>query len=850
MFHRSAFKQRLLCQVISAGLLTTAATSALAGDFVLVGNQISWTKGAVTGTATIGSGGNASTINLVNTNDANTLPNVSFSLEDYATSTDTYSLGLYMEVNSDSNDNQVEMSLGTVRVTTVNGSITSVAMVTNTGDDHYRPVEVNAQKVGSGSTINLSASFAAKANMISNPGTDPNKVTIQVDNVIAALSGNNGLFDDIIERFASNGDYSYHIGIQFLDAANNTVTSAELGTYDDNNDFTASAVGAPAITLGTPNLSAKFPSASFISGEFNIVDTLPDTGGSTGGGSTGGGSGSGGETVVDDQTLDDIDEDNAALDNAVNEALNSGGEISQEVVDQAKEAIQQSSDAIKQITDVIKEGGTVDQGNLLQAAQKISATVKTAVTVINNSDSDGTGDVEANTREAVNNLVDAIQNLQDREVELNDVEKEVFDNVLKDLAPAVSGLTEKTQTEEDLESEAEKLKKLTAANNALGVVASEESRKAVEDASRAIQKRLLALKTGEPVSDEDVKDNFEGNEEFREAAVENAPDRPNQGNVPPSEVTFSGDWGALLNNANSDALDKLRKAIAKALSKVVNVNEEFISILNLTVGVKAPDLSTEQTSPAQRAILAASDSEDAFNLAVDEQTGLITVTLPGEKYTAQLVSSKSVPVTDQPAFYFRPNGNALLVGNGVAYELAPSPVSLPAFVNAALEMSFDSTQRDNGSFYLTLSETDRFSGTFAYDNLTGLSPENCGNVSFAAPTTEVNAADYAFTMTCADNAINQRIVPFVDAEDFRASVAGFDLSVSIDRNTGFITIAGIGKLKPSFFVTSANAAETAFHEANKDSFGLAYMGEDVNGDGKLDYKVISDTGVQVLYAAD
>lgn len=844
MLYRSAFKQRLLCQFISAGLLTTAATSTMAGDFVLVGNQISWSKGAVTGTATIGSGGNASTINLVNTNDANTLPNVSFSLEDYATSNDTYSLGLYMEVNSDSSNNQVEMSLGTVRVTTVNGSITSVAMVTNTGDAFYRPVEVNAQKVGTGSTINLSASFAAKANMISNPGTDPNKVTIQVDNVIAALSGNNGLFDDIIERFASNGDYSYHIGIQFLDAADNTVTSAELGTYDDNNDFTASAVGAPAITLGTPTLAAKFPSASFISGEFNIVDTLPDSGGSTGG-SSGGGSGSGGETVVDDQTLDDIDEDNAALDNAINDA---GGEITPAIVDQAKEAIQQSSDAIKQITDVIKEGGTVDQGNLLQAAQKISATVKTAVTVINNSDSEGAGDVEESTREAVNNLVDAIQNLQDREVELNDVEKEVFDNVLKDLAPAVSGLTEKTQTEDDLNTEAEKLKKLTAANNALGVVASEESRKAVEDASRAIQKRLLELKTGGTVSDDEVKDNFEDNEEFREAAVENAPDRPNQGNVSPFDVILSGDFSAL--TRDSDAYKKVQRAVAKGLSRLLNINQEFIFITSLTAGVKAPELSAEQTSPAQRAILAATESEDVFNIVADEQTGLITVTLPGEKYTAQLVSSKSVPVTDQPAFYFRPNGNALLVGNGVAYELAPSPVSLPAFVNAALEMSFDSTQRDNGSFYLTLSETDRFSGTFAYDNLTGLSPENCGNVSFAAPTTEVNAADYAFTMTCADNAISQRIVPFVDAEDFRASVAGFDLSASIDRNSGFITIAGIGKLKPSFFVTPANAAETAFHEANQDSFGLAYMGEDVNNDGKLDYKVISSNGVQVLYAAD
>lgn len=837
---QSTFKKRLLTQVISAGLLATAATPALAGDFVLVGNQISWNKGAVSGTATIDSGGNASTINLVNTSNATTLPNVTFSLEDYATTTDTYSLGIYMEVNSDSGNNQVEMSLGTVRVTTANGSITSVAMVTNTGDAHYRPVEVNAQKVSGGSTLNLAASFAAKANMISNPAGNQNQVTIQVDNVVSALSGNNGLFDDIIERFASNGDYSYHIGIQHI---HSTTGNAEIGTYDDNNDFTASGIAAPAITLGTPNLSSKFSSATYISGEFNIVDTLPDSGGSTGGG---GGGGAGGETVVNDDTLNEIEEDNAELDNAVEEALNSG-DIPETVVTQTKDAVEQSANAIKDIADAIEGGTTVDQGNLLQAARRIAETVNTATKVINNASSD-TSEVEETTRQAVDNLVTAVKNLQDRDVELDTVQKEVFNDVLENLAPSVSGLAEKSQTEDDVKSQAEKLKQLTAANNQLGVTATEESKKAVEDATRSIQKRLLEVKSGTLVTDEQVKDSFQNDDNFREAAVDNAPDLPNQVNVLSSNVLVPDHLGTLRSNPN--AHEKVKRLIADILSKTLSVRQNFITILNLQPGMKQPQLGLESLSPDNRATLAATESTDSSSIVVDDETGLVTVTLPGEKYTAQLVSSKAVPVTDQAAFYFRPNGNALLVGNGVAYELAPSPVSLPGFVNAALAMSFDTTQRDNGSFYLTLSDTDRFSGTFAYDNLTGLSTENCGDISFVPPTTAVNAADYAFTMECADNAISQRILPFVDAEDFRASVAGFDLSATIDRNTGFITIEGVGKLKPSFFVTPANAAETAFHDANKDSFGLAYMGEDVNGDGKLDYKVISSTGVQVLYAAD
>lgn len=843
MQHRSSFRKRLLSQVISAGLLATATTSAMAADFVLVGNQISWNKGAVSGTATIDSGGNASTISLVNTSNSSTLPNVTFSLEDYASTSDTYSLGIYMEVNSDSGNNQVEMSLGTVRVTTVNGSITSVAMVSNSGDAHYRPVEVNAQKVSGGSTLNLSASFAAKANMISNPAGNQNQVTIQVDNVISALSGNNGLFDDIIERFASNGDYSYHIGIQHI---NSTTGNAEIGTYDDNNDFTASNVGAPAITLGTPNLSSKFSSATYITGEFNIVDTLPDTGGSTGGG----GSGSGGESVVDDQTLNEIEEGNAELDNAVEDALNNGGDVPAAVVTQTKDAVEKSANAIKEIADVINGGGTVDQGNLLQSARRITETVRTATRVINNSSSD-TSEVEETTRQAVDNLVAAVKNLQDREVELNDVEKEVFNDVLENLAPSVSGLAEKSQTEDDVKSQADKLKQLTEANNKLGVPASEEATKAVQDASRSIQKRLLEVKNGGLATDEQVSEEFNNNPEFREDALENSPNLPNTVNgASTAQARIEGSAFTTLLASNRAGL---QQALTNDLSTLLSIAASFIRISNLVVGQQEPlEQAAQSSSEYSRSIMAASETESdsTFDIAIDENTALVTITLAGERYLGRMVSVKAVPATDGANFYFRPNGNAVLVGEGLAYELAPMVADRFAFAAALAQMSYTLADRDNGSFYLALSDTDRFSGTFAYDNLVGLSPENCGNLTFGNPVDEVNSAEYAFTVNCTDNDISQRIVPFVDAEDFRASVAAFNLSATIDRNTGFITIDGIGKLKPSFFVTPANETETAFHTANKDSFGLAYMGEDVNGDGKLDYKVISSTGVQVLYAAD
>jgi len=76
------------------------------------------------------------------------------------------------------------------------------------------------------------------------------------------------------------------------------------------------------------------------------------------------------------------------------------------------------------------------------------------------------------------------------------------------------------------------------------------------------------------------------------------------------------------------------------------------------------------------------------------------------------------------------------------------------------------------------------------------------------------------------------------------------LTVATNRSSGFITINGVGVLKPSFFVSPRTAAEVTFYDANKDSFGLAYQAMDVNADGKMDYKVISATGTQLFYGVN
>lgn len=905
MQYRSTFKKRLLSQVISTSLLAGAATSAMAGDFVLSDNKINWANGAVSGSATVNAGGTADDIYLVHTSNANTLPNVSFTLEDLASTSDTYYVGLFMQVNSDSAINQVEMSLGTVQVTTVNGAVTGAAMVTS-GGANYRPIKVNAQRSTGGSTINLSADFNAQANMISFAS---NTVTVQVDNVISALSGNNNLFDDIIARFASNGEYSYSIGIQHLAS---TTGSAEIGTNDGSNTFVKSPLAAPAITLGTPTLAALFPSATYLSGNFNIVDSLPSSGGDSGSGGGGGGSTGSGEVVVDDSTLDSIDEDNAEVNDAVNDAIENGGDVPQEVVNQTEDALDQSSTAVNNLVEVVNDGGTLDPNNALEATRRIAETLDIATNVVNNSTSD-TADVEEKTLTALTNLVTVVSSLQQSNTELNDAQKEALNAVVQKAGSAIGGLVRRSQTEDDVD---DKNAKLAALGEAMANSNTEPTQEATEefvDAARAILKRRLEVQNGGgSMNDEEQVEKFNENPASNAAKappVPPAPPRPSTitqdtivdsyGGVGSGPGAFPVVTGALSSssqnapagtpasgtavtssfygsNISGGQAGSGAPGILNGAGRAGSTNlpatglgggigggfgggfassglGSGITTLKRNSNITEPNISSilspEGRSRQLAAATATETTETENQVEYDELTGLFTITLGTEKYLATLRSTKPVPVKAQTRFELMPDGNITFINAGYAYILSPGSASLLGFLESMLEQDFTPTVRADGSFYLQLSETDRFSGSYAFENMMGKDTASCTTVSFEAPTTHVNQADYAFTMRCDDVDVSQKIYPYVDATQFLNSLADFELDASYNRQNGFVTVEGIGNLKPSFFVREATAAETEFHTANKDRFGLAFMGEDVNGDGKLDYKVISATGVQVLYAA-
>lgn len=233
-----------------------------------------------------------------------------------------------------------------------------------------------------------------------------------------------------------------------------------------------------------------------------------------------------------------------------------------------------------------------------------------------------------------------------------------------------------------------------------------------------------------------------------------------------------------------------------------------------------------------------------FTVTTDSTTGNMTLSNGTEKYVAASPVSRLVPDSVPEGISYRPNGSAVLVGNGVATDLAPTAFDQTAFSSAVTSAGFQVTYRSNGTINIALGGNERFSGAFAYDNLG--SATSCGAVSVTAPTGNPAAPDYAFMVKCADG-VTQRVTPIPDNTSFYATLANADLNASTNRNTGVITIKTVGSFKPSFFVTPLSLTDTTYYNAIKNADGIAFRASDKNGDGKTDYEVLSADGVQILY---
>lgn len=261
--------------------------------------------------------------------------------------------------------------------------------------------------------------------------------------------------------------------------------------------------------------------------------------------------------------------------------------------------------------------------------------------------------------------------------------------------------------------------------------------------------------------------------------------------------------------------------------------------------VPPPDPDVEE----QEVIDAITDAfGDDTEVEVDEDDR-IQVTIGDDVFVGEIMEVADAPAGAPNGLTTLPDGRVVITGNGKAITIAPAASVPEGFSDAVLDaVAANVEMGPRGGFTLDLGDI-LFSATFGFQNVNpdAAEGEPGGNVTISWPEGDPNDPSHAFTVTFADGVV-QRIVPFAYEPGFYDSLAAMGFAVTTDRFTGVVTLDG-GPLsfKPSFYVMPLTAADEDFLNANADSRGLAYRPGDVNGDGILDYTVLSGEGAQVMY---
>jgi hypothetical protein len=237
--------------------------------------------------------------------------------------------------------------------------------------------------------------------------------------------------------------------------------------------------------------------------------------------------------------------------------------------------------------------------------------------------------------------------------------------------------------------------------------------------------------------------------------------------------------------------------------------------------------------------------QPGYRVEIDPVTFVVEVRTPIERYLTAISSIRQVPASLTEGIYFGRDGQAIVVNEGFAIELAPTASDIVSFMVALSQAGLQGRLRNNATFEIPLGNGQRFSGAFGYDNQIDFECA-CGGASFAEPTGAPNSPQHTYKINYA-NGSQQTIVPFLDNPAVYTSLRATNLPVSTDRNTGVITIVGVGALRPSYFVTAPSAADSAFLTQFGDANGIAVRALNANNDGIADYEIISSTGVQVVY---
>ena len=228
--------------------------------------------------------------------------------------------------------------------------------------------------------------------------------------------------------------------------------------------------------------------------------------------------------------------------------------------------------------------------------------------------------------------------------------------------------------------------------------------------------------------------------------------------------------------------------------------------------------------------------------AADSTTGSIGFAFDSGAIEAFVTDVAIVPDSVPEGVFIKPDGSAVIIEDGVAITLAPSPAELIEFV-AAIESvgegEYTTTIRDNGAIALTDTLTGYvFNATFSFDSI--VSAEPVAETRFRLPGEGNDPADpeeYQFSVTFEDGS-TQSLLPMIAAPQFYDSLSAQGFNIQTNRSTGVI-ITDRARFRPDYFSRPATSFEILFLNSNADESGVAYIPTDANGDGIEDFIVIT-----------
>lgn len=899
MSNNPRFVKKRLCQFVAAGLLLGAGSSVYANDFSLTSNQftISETNASdpdFSVTATLGSDGVLDTTgaNLpqfdLSSSTLNTgIPTFSFTIDSSgldANTTHNFKIGLSISDDASPTTRRFEAFLGTLTLA-VDGSKNV------TGTIPSQNLQVRAKK-GSATFYQAINNPSANGPVSISGGT----ITLSGSEAVTLLKaqGNDAL-DAVLDSFTLNGAFTFRVVIE-----ETTSGSAKL-SVKSGSTFTAVPKIGTACALDNNSTVGNvfqlitdtgFTDAYVVQGRFSsnrAVTNTPATaftescaasGGAGGGGAApveeatppAEGSVAAAEEAVNDlgSVLDEIDTSapldsdslgqlddlNGAIETAadtlsstVDDEIASSG-VSEATVASSTNLATKSAAATSAIANALSTGTAVSKTNLLgalNAGAKASATASK----VGGATTDSAAKQTLNTqnKEILTNSATLLNSLADKGEALNTAETDAVRTVATNLVSTTKSLASESTTAAELETFALQANTILEAQEKLGIPANTALIESVSEASDAIATNLITRQLtteGEAPSDTEIQEALASNNRLLESVLDVAI------KVPPSVI--------ISRDERSDRIKRRTILTTQALEYVTAATEKLINPNNVTLsgGLKASDallsflgqgrFTSALLDPTSGSSTRTGAALSETSIAIDEATGAVTINLPGESYSASIISIRSIPAVVPQGIKTRSDGRVTVVTRGAAIDLTPSAFGFIEFVATVNEAGFTYDQTANGSFILDIGNNQTFSGAFGYDNLANADLTSaCSAISVTEPTGAENAASYAYGVSCGGG-VNQRVLPFVAASDFYPSLKASGMTATTDRSTGIIGISGLGSFKPSFISSDELTAVERFDWlTNQDQFGIYMQEADVNGDGVTDIKVLTGDSIQVLY---